>query len=76
MENTDAPKPSSPSAERMRRHRERRRLGLHIVRIQLWEREIDHLVRCGLLKPEYRNYRGEIADAVHAFFDKTFPAAK
>ena len=42
------------AAERMRLHRERRRLGLRCLMIQLRETEIDALIRIGLLKPDMR----------------------
>jgi len=48
----------SAAAERMRLHRERRRLGLRCLMIELRETEIDALVRRGLLKWETRNDSG------------------
>jgi hypothetical protein len=42
----------SPAAERMRRHRQRRRDGLRCLVIELRETEIDVLVQKGLLKAE------------------------
>ena len=44
-------------AERMHRHRERRRDGLRTFRVDLRETEVDELVRRGLLKPERRHVR-------------------
>jgi hypothetical protein len=41
----------SSAAERMRRHRERRREGLRCLTVELREQEIDALVRNGFLKP-------------------------
>ena len=49
-----APKIRS-AAERMRAHRERRRLGLRCLMVQLFESEVDALVGKGLLAPETRN---------------------
>lgn len=69
-----APMSRSAAAERMRAHRERRRLGLHSVVIQIREREIDVLIRGGLLKADARNNVRAIGDAIHAHFDKTLRA--
>jgi hypothetical protein len=46
---------SSRAAERMRRHRQRRRNGLRCLNIELRETEIETLIRKGLLKAETRN---------------------
>ena len=69
-----APLSRSAAAERMRAHRERRRLGLRSVVIQIREREIDVLIRRGLLKADARNNVRAIGDAIHAHFDKTLRA--
>jgi len=61
----------SAAAERMRRHRERRRDGLRCLTIELRETEIDTLVRIGLLKREMRNDANAITDALYAHFDGT-----
>ena len=45
----------SPAAERMRRHRQRRRNGMRPLWIELRVTEIGALVRIGLLKVETRN---------------------
>jgi hypothetical protein len=60
----------SPAAERMRRHRERRRKGLQCFRIELRETEIDALILKGFLKPETRNDRYAILTALYAFLDR------
>ena len=66
------PEPSiSPAAVRMRRHRKLRREGLRCLMIQLRETEIEALIYRGLLKPEMRNSRTAILNAMHAFFDIT-----
>jgi hypothetical protein len=56
--NTDVPKaraqPLSPVAERMRRYRKRRRLGLRSVRILLRVTTIDDMIRFGLLEESQR----------------------
>jgi hypothetical protein len=71
---TTAPATRSPAAERMRRHRERRRDGLRCVMIELRETEIDALIRKELLKPETRNDPSAIIDALYAFLDRTLDA--
>jgi hypothetical protein len=64
--------PISPAAERMRRHRRRRRNGLRCITVQLREREIDALVRKGSLNPEMRNNTDAIKTAIHAIFEQLF----
>jgi hypothetical protein len=65
----------SPAAERMRRHRERRRDGLRCLMIELRETEIDALVRKGWITSETRNDPGAIMDALYAFLDSTLGEA-
>jgi hypothetical protein len=65
----------SPAAERMRRHRERRREGLRCLTVELRETEIDALVRRGLLDNEKRDHLGAIVNAVYAFLDSTLGEA-
>ena len=62
--------PSAP-ALRMRRHRERRRHGLRCLTLQVREREIDVLVRKGLLTAGTRNSVHEITMAFYRFLDLT-----
>jgi hypothetical protein len=50
---TDSPPPFT-GAERMRRHRERRRRGLPWLTIELSEAEIDQFIRLKRLAPEDR----------------------
>ena len=71
------PAPISPSAaaKRMRNHRERRRLGLRCVTVQLRETEIDVLIQKGLLKPDARNGTYDVRDALHAYLDRTLSKA-
>ena len=64
----------SAAAERMRLHRERRRLGLRCLMIELRETEIDALVRRGLLKPETRNEPTALSAALYAFLEHTLSA--
>jgi hypothetical protein len=62
---------SSPAAERMRRHRNRRRDGLRCLTIELRETEVDVLVRKGMLKPDARNDRSAVILALYAHLDQT-----
>ena len=68
-------KPQQPTpslgAERMRRHRQRRRSGLRCLVIELRATEIKTLIRKGLLKWETRNDRSAVVKALYAFFDHT-----
>jgi hypothetical protein len=64
----------SAAAERMRAHRERRRLGLRSVTVQIREREIDVLIRRGLLKADARNELRAVRDALHRHFEATLKA--
>ena len=61
----------SPAAERMRRHRERRREGMRCLSIELRDTEIDVLVQRGLLKEETRNDQNAIADALYDHLERT-----
>jgi hypothetical protein len=65
------PASRSAAAERMRRHRQRRRDGRRCLVIELRETEIDVLIRKGLLKPETRNDTSAIIDALYAHLDHT-----
>jgi len=71
---TAAPATRSAAAERMRRHRERRRKGLRCLMIQLRETEIDALIGSGLLKPEMRNDPRAVRKAFYSFLDDTLSA--
>jgi hypothetical protein len=66
-----APIAPSAAAMRMRDHRERRRLGLHCVTVQLRATEIDVLIRKNLLKADARNDTYAVRDALHAYLDRT-----
>jgi hypothetical protein len=59
----------STAAVRMRAHRERRRLGLRCLTIQLFDAEVDVLVGRGFLKIDARNDPQAVCEALHAFFD-------
>jgi hypothetical protein len=65
----------SLAAERMRRHRQRRRDGLRCLVIELRETEIDALTSKGLLKPEMRNDTVAISDALYAHLDRTIASS-
>ena len=58
------------AAERMRRHRQRRRDGLRCFMIELRETEIDALIRNGLLQPENRHDYDSVQSALYAFLDR------
>ena len=59
-----------PAAERMRRHRQRRRDGLRCLLIELRETEIDVLIKNGLLPPERRDDCESVQSALYAFLDR------
>ena len=59
----------TPAAERMRRHRQRRRDGLRCVIIELRETEVDVLIRKGLLPTENRQDYASVQSALYAFLD-------
>ena len=70
--NEDSPQIGrSPAADRMRLHRERRRLGLRSIMIELRETEIDVLVRKGLLNQGRREDPKAIVKALHVHLDET-----
>jgi len=75
MKSTVAVLKRSAAAERMRRHRERRSLGLRCLTIQLLETEIAALVRKGLLNVETRNDPNAVRGALYDFFDRTLDAS-
>ena len=68
---TTEPTTSTAAAERMRRHRQRRRDGLRCLIIELRETEIDDLIHKGLLKSETRNDPSAVIDALYAHLDHT-----
>lgn len=65
------PRSPSPAAERMRRHRELRRLGFRCLTIQLRETGVDDLIKKGLLSADARNDPRAVREALHQFFDST-----
>ena len=70
MSDSDASHRSSPSAGRMRTHRERRRNGLRMVPFEIRESEVDELVRRKLLDPTQRHDRWQIAHALGKLLDR------
>lgn len=61
----------TPAAERMRRHRERRRDGMRCLLIELHETEIHALVQRGLLSTEMRHDQNAVADALYDHLERT-----
>jgi hypothetical protein len=59
------------AANRVRLHRERRRHGLRCLTIEIHDREIDALVRRGLLDGEKRDDTAAIRAAFHQYLDRT-----
>jgi hypothetical protein len=59
----------SSGAERMRRHRDRRRKGLRCVTIELRETEIDVLIRRGRLAGDSRGDLAAVRKALYGFLD-------
>jgi hypothetical protein len=64
--------PDAPltAAERMRRHRDRRRRQVRYVGVELREAEVVTLIRRGFLKTEMRNDRNAVIQALHRFLDR------
>jgi hypothetical protein len=62
--------PVTPAAERMRRHRERRREGLRCFVIELRETEIDALIGRGLLRADARSNPTAVCQALYSFLDQ------
>ena len=71
-EHPNLPQSRSPAAERMARHRRRRRDGLRCVTVELRETEISQLIRCRLLAPAGRADPFALRKAVHGLFDQVF----
>jgi hypothetical protein len=61
----------SAAAQRMRRHRERRRDGLRCLTIELADTEIDALARGGFLKADARNDPYSIQMALYEFLERS-----
>jgi len=67
---SNEPATRSAAAERMRRHRQRRRDGLRCFMIELRETEIDALIRKGLLPPGNRHDYVSVQSALYEFLDR------
>ena len=63
------PATRTAAAERMRRHRQRRRDGLRCLIIELRETEIDALISNGLLAAANRQDYVSVQSALYAFLD-------
>ena len=57
-------------AERMRRHRERRRKRMRCLTIELREAEIDALIRRGQLHANHRLISAAVRNALYGFLDQ------
>jgi hypothetical protein len=66
---------TSPGAERMRRHRQRRRDGMRCIQLEIRETEIEELIRRKLLKEETRNDKQAILYALYEFLEQSLDAA-
>jgi hypothetical protein len=66
---TAEPVTRTAAAERMRRHRQRRRDGLRCLIIELRETEVDALIRKGLLPAENRHDYDSVQSALYTFLD-------
>ena len=72
ISSTIQPPSLTAAAERMRRHRQRRRDGLRCLMIELRETEIDALISNGLLAAENRQDYDSLQSAFYAFLDDAF----
>ncbi len=61
----------SPGAERMARHRRRRKKGLRCVTVELRETEIDALIQRRRLAPESRGDLLAVRKALYGLFEDT-----
>ena len=69
------PSSPSPSAERMRSHRNRRRQGLRCVQVALYVTKIDALVRMGYLEDRDRDDQAALETAINTFISDAFSEA-
>jgi hypothetical protein len=65
---------TSPAAERMRQHRERRRQGLRCLMIELHVTEIEALVGMGLLQAKMRDDPEAVSVALYEHLNRTLGA--
>jgi hypothetical protein len=73
-DNAETAAASSPAAERMRRHRARRKKKFRCVTLELHECEVDALCRKGYLDADMRNDPDAIKMALYQFFECTLGA--
>jgi len=66
----NALQPRLPGAERTRRHRERARMQMRSIRLDIRENEVKLLVSRGLLAPDGRDDPDQIAAALGLFLDQ------
>ena len=59
----------STAAERMRRHRQRRRRGVLCFRIELTENVINEMIRRKRLSPDYRANPNAVGEALQRFLE-------
>jgi hypothetical protein len=59
----------STAAERMRRHRHRRRRGVLCFRIELTENVINEMIRRQRLSPDYRANPNAVGEALQRFLE-------
>ena len=64
----------SDAAERMRRHRQRRRNGLRCLPVEISETDIEGLTRLGLLPAEMCNDMNAVISALYKHLDRTLGA--
>jgi hypothetical protein len=62
---------TTAAARRMQNYRKRRRSGLRCFTVKLFEKEIDSLVRKGLLKTDARHDPYAVRDALHTLLART-----
>jgi hypothetical protein len=67
---------TSSAAERMRRHRKRRRNGLRCLPIEISETDIEGLTLLGLLSAEMRDDLSAVVSALYKHLDRTLGAAR
>jgi hypothetical protein len=73
-DNAETAAAPSPAAERMRRHRARRKKKFRCVNLEVHESEVDALCRKGYLNADKRNDPDAIARAFYEFFGRTLGA--
>ena len=68
---TTEPVAPSAAAERMRRFRKRRRSKLRCFTLQVFEKEVETLIRRGLLEADARNDPYAVREALHKHLSRT-----